>query len=187
MGILIMMNYKNPDYIIDRRKSNYTNKNAVENVIRYVTRTRVEETRAGELISYGGAGVGYYLPIEEIIWQFLLVQNIYNINARKGKRIYHEVFRLSEEDFRQLNCSYERVNEFAMQICQWYYRMGHQVVYAIHFDANLGIHIHLVVNTINFRNGLKWHTSMVDLGNRQFVYNRILYDLPYIVINKISG
>ena len=72
------------------KSRNFTNADAVENLIRYVTRTRKNENRAGDLIKYGAAGAGYYLHPEDIIRQFLFVQNVYKINQRKGKRMYHE-------------------------------------------------------------------------------------------------
>lgn len=42
--------------LITMRKGKYTNNDAVENVLRYVTRTRPMEDRADELIAWGGWG-----------------------------------------------------------------------------------------------------------------------------------
>ena len=74
MGILLTM-----------RQGNYTNSNAVSNVIRYVTRTGKRADRADELQGYGGCGIGIYDNSEDIIQQFLCVQNCYGIMLRPAQ------------------------------------------------------------------------------------------------------
>ena len=38
-----------------------------------------------------------------------------------------------------------------------YFQQGFQVVYAVHWDNNKSLHVHFVINTINFKDGKKWH------------------------------
>lgn len=186
MGMLISMAYKeNPNYC--RGKANYSNKNAVENVIRYVTRSRPNEDRADSLISYGGSGVRCYGTPEEMINQFLYVQYVYNIDRRGGRRLYHEVFNLTDEDFKRLCFDLNQVNIFAQTICNVYYKMGHQVVYAIHYEPEEHLHIHFVVNTINFRTGRKWHEYKASTACREMLFNEILRNQECIIIKKIAN
>lgn len=186
MGILISMAYKeNPNYC--RGKANYSNKNAVENVIRYVTRSRANEDRVDSLISYGGSGVNHFGTSEEMINQFLHVQRVHNIDRRGGRRLYHEVFNLTDEDFKRLCFDLDQVNIFAQRICNVYYQMGHQVVYAIHYEPEEYLHIHFVVNTINFRTGRKWHEYKASTAYREKVFNEILRNQECIIIKKISN
>lgn len=163
MGKLIMLN-----------RGNYDNSNVVENVIRYVTRTRINEMRQGDLIDVGGAGVAIYLTPGHMIQQFLYVQKEYKIDAKRGRRIYHEVFSISDDEIRSLGYDMEMVRKIAMECCQVYFQAGHQVVFAIHWEPDKKLHIHFVVNTINYCNGQKWHTNIPELEYRENVFNGIL-------------
>lgn len=164
----------------------YTNEKAVENVIRYITRSRIYEDRRNELISYGGAGIGGYLSPEEIIHQFLYVQEVYNIRNRRGRRICHEILCLSDEEFALLNCDYNLVEKIAQEIRYQYYLRGHQVLYGIHCSSNMRVHIHFAVNTINFITGLKWHSSKMEWIQREEMINRIVSAYYYVFIRKVS-
>lgn len=165
MGMLKMMCY-----------GKYVNADAVENVIRYVTRSRRGETRQAELLGYGGAGIGFYLMPEQIIGQFLYVQDVHRIDARKGRRVYHETFGNLNSEFELMGRDLNLLHQFATECCRIYYQKGHQVLYAIHWDekGGKGLHIHFIVNTINFQNGKKWHTSKAELLERQELFNGIL-------------
>lgn len=175
MGLLIMAS-----------EGKYVNSNAISNVIHYVTRSRKGEYRQNELVGYGGAGVGYYLTPDEIIRQMSYVQQLYNINLRKGRRLYHEFFLIKDEEFKRLGENMYTVHNIANECCRLYYEAGFQVVYAIHWEKEKRLHIHFVVNVINFRNGLKWHSSKVDLKNRQEAFNCILEKYQNMIISPIS-
>lgn len=157
-------------------RSYYTNPDAVENVIRYVTRTRLNEQRAKELIAIGGKGIYYNLPVERIISQFLATQEVFNINQRGGRRIVHEIISLSDQDFANLNYDYRHVYLHAEAICEYYFSLGHQVLFAIHHDPEKKVHIHFVVNSINYTNGKKYHSSKQDLQARKEEFNSIFDD-----------
>ncbi len=162
MAMLIMMRY-----------GNYTNSNAVENLIRYITRTRKQEERANELIAWGGWGIGCYATPELVIGQFRSVQKLYGIEARGGRRLFHEVLKLTDQEFEQLGLDYDKLFQIAVRCAEYYYRMGHQVVFAIHYSKvnNMGVHIHFVVNAVNFMTGKKWHTNMRENYHRDQWFN----------------
>ena len=69
MAMLVMINSKKSTVWngIHYDNSNFNNVNAVENLIHYVTRTRENEDRAGDLITCGAAGAGYYQTVEDTI------------------------------------------------------------------------------------------------------------------------
>lgn len=165
MGMLVMMKY-----------GTYTNNDAVSKLIHYITRTRWNEARAHELCSYGGMGVGCYLHPDQIIKQLLAVQQVYGISSRKGRRMYHEVFILNDEEWINKNINMEM---FALECCQIYFQNGHQVVCAIHYDDKGKLHIHFAINTINYINGKKFHTSMKDVKLRGEIFNEILKKYSY--------
>ncbi len=167
-------NYHSSRNTVHYRKSNYTNPDAVENLIRYVTRTRENEDRGNDLIAYGAVGTDYFHSADIMIQQFNYVQNIYGINSRGGKRMYHEVLNLKDCEAERLDNAPEWLWKVGMECCQIYYQMGHQAVFAIHWEQEKRCHIHFVVNSINFRNGLKWHTSLPEIKHREAIFNEIL-------------
>lgn len=171
MGLLIMAN-----------RGHYTNADAVNNVVRYITRTRINEDRQKELIYYNGFGVVNYLTPAEMISQMCMVQEKYRISVRGGRRIYHEFFLIGNEEFYQLNRNMEYVKRIAAECSRIYYDMGFQVVYAIHRDKEKKLHIHFCVNTINFNTGMKWHSSHKDLHEREMIFNTILYRYMNLII-----
>ena len=161
MGIMIAM------------KGKYENSQVIENVVRYITRTRSSEKRGDELLAYGSHGVADYLSGEVMIRQMKAVQEFYRIEQRKGRRMYHEVFSLTNEEVSRIR-DFSTLIQFANECSLLYFRSGFQVVYAIHYEAGGQVHIHFGVSTINFRTGAKWHSSMEDLRGRQDCFNGIL-------------
>ncbi len=167
--------------LIIMRQGKYINDDAVEKVIRYITRTRVNEDRAYELIAWGGMGIGTYQTPELAIEQFCRLQKIHRIETR-GSRMFHEVLRLADEEFSWLEYDYDRVYQVAVNCAQYYYAMGHQVVFAIHQakkdyqGGNKGLHIHFAINTINFITGNKWHSNISENTARKNIFNNIMWN-----------
>lgn len=178
MAILIMMHRKkyndNKKYNHYKRCNNYSNHDAVENLLRYILRIRKTETRQNDLIMYGGKGVSLNLPPENIIKQFLYVQNLFQIDSRGGKRMYHEVLNLNDEEAKLFGEDMNKLYQFAMICCDLYYMNGYQVVFAVHFETEKRLHIHFAVNAVNYINGQKWHTSFEDRGQREVYFNLLL-------------
>lgn len=165
--------------LMQMRRGSYTNKDAVENCIRYITRTRANEQRENELIAWGGVGVGCYASPELAIQQFCCVQKIYGIDKRGGRRVHHEVYNFMDEEFEKLGRNYEYVYQIAMKCAEYYYYMGHQVVFAIHHVRNAerenkGLHIHFVINSVNFFTGRKWHTGIQETYGRELLFGQIV-------------
>ncbi len=171
-------NHENGNRYISARQAYYKNDNAVENVIRYITRTRANETRRNELICYGGAGVDITASPAEIINQFLMVQDFYKINERGGRRLIHEVYSFTDEEFNLLNNDYALINLIAREISAYFFDQGYMVVYAIHCEIDKRVHIHFAVNSINYYNGKKFVSKGEDFKNRiaifQSIYQNIL-------------
>ena len=167
MGMLMQMTY-----------GNYTNKDAIENCIRYITRTRVNEDRQNELIGWGGMGIGCYTVPELAIQQFRGVQRAY---GKDGRKLYHEVFNLTDMEFEGLRCNYDFIYQIAAKCAEYYYQLGYQVIFAVHHARNVqkrnkGVHIHFVVNSVNFMTGGKWHTGKRESYGRGLMFNQIMRD-----------
>ena len=135
----------------------YTNEDAVEKVIRYITRTRYYDDRSKELIAYGGAGISCEYGVPYIIKQFIQTQKLYDIDRRQGSRLYHEVLMFSDEEMNKLIVhDFRFVIGIAREICRYYFDSGFEAVYAIHYDLDKHLHIHIVVNAISFIDGRQY-------------------------------
>lgn len=169
------------------QKDNYSNRNVVKFVIEDITRSRPNEKYFSDLVGYGAKGVCYGVSPQYMVEAFKYVQAAYNIERRGGRRIYHEVYWLSNEEMQALYYDISRIWMFGMECCEYYFNQGYQVVFAIHSDG-IKYHIHFVVNAINYLNGKKYHTSLGELTQRNVIFDDILQkymSLPPIVINPI--
>ncbi len=167
-------------------KNNYTNQDAVAKVIRYVTRTRADESK-DDLVFYGAIGAARFGSTDDIIQQFCCVQNAYGIERRGGRRMYHEVFSLMDEEVAWLGNSRESLWQLAMECAMVHYGMGFQVVFAAHWEKGGHFHIHFAVNSISFINGRKWHMSLDEIRQREELFNRILYNCRVIPDGKTAA
>lgn len=156
------------------QKKNYSNPDAVENLIRYVTRTRENESRGDDLITYGAVGTDYFHSSDVMIQQFEYVQNVYGIKSRLGRRMYHEVLNLKDWEAERLDSASEWLWRVGMECSEIYYMMGHQAVFAVHWEPEKRCHIHFAVNSINFLDGRKWHSSLPEIKQREAIFNEIL-------------
>ncbi|MCI9080088.1 MAG: relaxase/mobilization nuclease domain-containing protein [Lachnospiraceae bacterium] len=155
-------------------KGRYDNADVVGNVIRYITRTRANETRFNELRGYGGAGVGNYDSPEVMEQRFNTIQKLYGINYRKGRRIFHEVFSITDSEFENIGSDMGIVNQVALEMCREYFNEGFQVVYAVHREEIKKLHIHFAVNAVSFITGKKFDTSVEGNRHREQKFNEIM-------------
>lgn len=150
----------------------YTNYRAIENGIRYVTRTRKNENRRQELFAYGAIGAS--INPETAILEFTVVQKRLRESGCRGKLLFHEMFQLLREEVDLLKTDAVRLYNFARECAYYYYREGFQVVFAIHCDTQKGFHIHFVVNSVSFRNGKKWVDTYEGRNLRFELFMQIL-------------
>lgn len=153
----------------------YSNRDAVDKVIRYITRTRDNETRLHDLQSYGGAGVGNYASPKTMADRFKAVQNCHGIEYRGGRRVLHEVFSITDREFEDMGCGMAQADRLAMELCREYYVMGFQAVYAVHWELEKKLHIHFAVNAVSFVTGRKINTFWEENRHRESRFNSILW------------
>ena len=149
----------------------YANENAIPNVIRYITRTRPNETRAGELIDFGACGASNTFP-EMMIRQFEYIQRVYPSQCREPRRIWHEILSLDNQEHEIMMNAVFLLIDLAKACCQYYYyEMGFQAAYAVHHaDATKRLHIHFAINTTSCINGKKRHESKNDFEQRRLLF-----------------
>ena len=178
MGILINANgshyFQNNQGEITRRKVDYfKNKNAVENLINYVLRTRKNEMRRADLKAWYAWGASSYSGSEEIINQFQYVQNIYGIEMRSGRKMYHFLYSFSDEERTLIGFRYTLALEIAVKQAERFWNMGFQTVCAVHDEFEKKLHIHFAVNAINYITGNKLHYNFNQLNELEADFNNI--------------
>lgn len=155
------------------RSGEYSNSEAVSNVVHYILWDRSSEQDTSRLVSIGGCGVAYYDSPEMCILQMERVQYAYGITSRGGKRLLHEIYELTPQESALLMNDRKRLMELSFQMANYYYGQGHQVLYAVH-EGNGGYHIHFAVNAVNFWNGHKWRDNVALFQERGACFERIL-------------
>ena len=139
--------------MIQLNKFEYKNDDSAEYVIRYITRTRKNEDRAHELVSYGSYhGFIYQKPVEEIVSEFEFIQDQY---GTEGSLMCHYVILVKPELFAQMGNDVYRLNAYASACCKYIFDLGYQTCFAIHNSCEKNLHIHLAINTTNYMNGNK--------------------------------
>ena len=156
----------------------YKNKDAANNLIRYITRKRENEDRAHELISYGFPyGNAYNKPIEHVIKEFEFIHNFY---SAEGSLMCHYVMHFSPTIYDSVTKNLQILDCYAQECCKYIFELGHQVCYAIHISEKGRIHIHFALNTINFRTGHKLRQYPAEIKkNIEYPLNTILCK-PYL-------
>ena len=130
----------------------------VDYLIRYITRSRENEEKKSDLISYGGRGLEVRHDISIAIRQWKAVQAAYISPKRKfGRYCFHEIYCLTSKVSERIDA--ERLDDLAYELSEEYWKEGHQVIYGIHKPDRHEerVHIHFAINTVCFRTGRKWH------------------------------
>ncbi len=149
--------------------------NEIDNLLRYITRTKVSGNKRKDVIKIGGRAVQLSHGIETAIRQFKQVQSVYdNGFDRYSRHCFHEIFAFNPELSRFL--SDQLVTEMAEEMSRFYWIKGFQVVYAVHKPdrENYNLHIHFAVNAISVKTGKKWHTDYNDTKYREREFQKMV-------------
>ena len=159
----------------------YSNENATELVIRYITRTRPNEKCQQDLISYGGFGVRNLSSIESIISDFKYVQLIHDST---GRQIYHFVLSFSLFENGILNKDYRLIHAIAYDAARWFFLQGFQVIFAVHDEIERLSHIHFALNAINHLTHRKMHLDLEYRNELNIVMNEIALSVYRTYFNQ---
>lgn len=151
----------------------YLKPESAERVIRYITRERENETRKGELVSWGARGLSEYKGIDGILEEYKETQSMYKRRGNFGRYITHKIYCPSEQEIYDVHKSGASWDTIARKMAGEYYNAGYQTVYGVHCkDENTDrIHVHLGINTVNFRTANKLHESLDEMKRKE-VRNR---------------
>ena len=151
--------------------TNYTNKDAVERTIQYITRKR--ECDEIPAFAIGGVGVDEENP-SNMCCQFRRVQH-YQGKENYGVRVVHEIVSFHPWEILDKHGN-NRIEEIAYRFCAIYYLGGFQAVYGIHMDSACP-HIHYIINATNFMDGHKFRRNLPDVGHREEYLFRVLAEV----------
>ena len=170
------MNDKTQGELLNKSgKGRYTNYDAPEKLIRYVTRTNGKNN--ADLIAWGGLGVTEFLGIEKIIDQFYSVQIIHNRKGNFGRYVDHDVYSFSIEEENFINANKLDVDKIARKMAyDFYERDKCQVVYGIHRSSKTDkhMHIHFAINTVNYITGKKRRENTRQTRERETLFQQII-------------
>lgn len=154
---------------------NYQNPDAVEKVIRYITRTNGQAME--DMIAWGGLGVTEFAGVDTVIKQFCYVQGEYYRKGEFGRYMDHEVFSMSAEMEARILEEHIDLDGIAREMARDIYKRDHcQVVYGIHKSdkGNGHMHIHFGVNTVDFRTLRKRRENKRGTKEREARFQRIV-------------
>lgn len=156
---------KNNGCLLKVPSQSFDSSKEVDNLIRYITRSRKDEKEKQDLISYGGRGSEIHDDISIAIKQWKAVQaNYISPKVKFGRYCFHEIYCLTNKISERID--EKRLDELAFELSGEYWKERHQVIYGIHRpDRHENrVHIHFAINTVCFKTGRKWHDSF---GTRQ--------------------
>lgn len=138
----------------------YHDENTIEGVINYVLRGDKTNSNLS-----GGIAVNPQLAKE----QFEIVANAYD--KAFGTRLRHMILSFGPNEPITLHAAKSIAYRAAV-----YYGYQYQIIWAVHTDAE-HIHIHMVMNTVSYRTGMKYDGTKADYYRFKEYLNNIL--LPY--------
>lgn len=157
------------------RKGKYSNFQDMVYLIRYVTRTNGKPDN--DLITWGGIGVAEFTGTEGMTRQFEDVQKMHRRKGKFGRYVDHEIYSCSSVEERHIKEKKIDVDKIARKMAYDFYERDHcQVVYGAHTkdSGNDCIHIHFVINSVNFTTGNKRRENMRQTRERQDRFRQIL-------------
>lgn len=133
----------NPNYA----GKNYVNEDAAQKVLSYMLREgdRDDSDLIPELV--GGYGVNLK-SVDTMVQDIKMVKDMYDKND--GRQIRHMAVSLNKEETEGIS----DLKAFAYEVCGYFGR-DYQTVFAGH-EKNNGVHIHICINSVGFRDGKKF-------------------------------
>ena len=109
------------------------------------------------------------MPIEELIFEYNYILDRYKVT---GSKMCHYVIRLRPEHFQRMNNNIYTLGNYAVECCNYLLAIGHQTCFAIHLSEDDGLHIHLAINSVNYRTGKKlrqYHKEIYQTVERPLI------------------
>lgn len=145
-------------------KGKNQNRTALKNLINYAM--DLQKTTSGIV---GVLGAPCENSIQEIIQYFDKTQ--INFGKKKGRLAYHFVIALSPEE--QKKIPKKKYKKIGYKIASFFDDEGFQTVFALHENTEQ-LHFHIVVNSVNYYTGKKYHFSRKKLSEFKMIVADII-------------
>lgn len=142
------------DYIVRMLNEHYEKDGDVRRLIAYVA-GKGKNKGTEKVVSVHGRGISN--DYKKAPKKMIGIQKLYGKD--KGRRCYHMIvsFGTGMDD---LNLAVLVADEIAYMIFE---EMHYQVFYGIHTSTD-HLHIHYVINAVNYKSGKKWHQNKCELA-----------------------
>lgn len=161
---------KNPG-ILKIVSSDYTNIDAIENVLTYI---------ADHPIHNGCNGIGCSPYANDAITDFQYTQELYD--KTDGKQLRHYIIAFKQS----CGIEYYGIHNIAYAIGYYFFRQGYQTFYGIHWNnyPGGGYHIHYAVNHVSCFDGVRYNATKDEKNNLLAYINQLPYNLA---VHPVSG
>lgn len=157
--------------ILKIANGDYQNTDAVPNTIRYV---------ASHPIENGCNGIACSSLPEDAIDDFNEIKTFYS--KTDGKQVRHFIISFVYSQY-----ATEHIYQIAWNIACYFQQAGHQAFYGIHENTDKHhckcYHIHMIINTINFRTGKRLENTPKQKNDFMAYIN----SLPYLNITPANN
>lgn len=130
---------------IKRVDHTYKNRMAIGNLLNYITK----EKDSGERVKYWGTR-GLLKNVKLAVKTIETMQKY--LKKDHGRRVHHFILSFSSE------IQEEQVIFIVAEAIADYLGAEYQLLYGIHMNTE-NLHIHIAMNAVSYRTGLKWHVS----------------------------
>lgn len=160
-------NHDQSQFINKAGHNNYLNSDAVDNLIKYISRENGDSR--DDLICHGTLGAIDFNGIDTVIQQFKCVQELHTRKGNFGRYMDHEIYSFSNSEIQAFEKNNIPPNVIARNMAMDFFTEGFQVHYAFHQPdkKNKHPHIHFAVNTVNYNTGNKRHENIVATKDRK--------------------
>lgn len=99
-------------------------------------------------------------------------------NTYRGRQYIHIVQSFSKKD----ELDYRKAHEIGINLANYF--KGFQVLVATHTNREYIIHNHLIINSVNFKNGKKFNQSKNDIQKVKDYSDRLCEEVGLRIIEK---
>lgn len=174
MPVLKVMHRENTPRYEKAADGKYHDEHALDDVIAYCLNPK-------KCICSGG----YAVNVSQAAYEMKRLAEAYGKD--RGIHLRHMVLSFSDQEMRKLGGrkhGFSLLNQIAQHAIA-YYGHEYQIIYAVHEDSDYG-HIHIVMNTVNYRTGKKYGGQKADYYGFQRHLDSLLQDTFGIYIVTVS-
>lgn len=116
----------------------------------------------------------------DVIQKYKNIQSLFRDKEHIEEHLFSEIFLVDIDEIKLWRYDRKLWLLFAERCGRFYYEMGLQIVYSIHWCSEYGYHIHFVGNAISYKDGRIWESDDVGAVFRESLFNTFFRDVGEI-------